>query len=174
MIGTGYGRAMSATTSQRPCALIGSISPLITSTMMSSSRVTDRGVNAFDTSRRSRAWSSPLMASRVVLARCHSGPGGDALRLEPQSRRHDESGVAQRRAHQFVAQDLGTVRAHRDRPLLEGFPQVPVRFVGTWGVLVLDGRKVGFEHAWDAHGHLLGLGTIDDLDVSAGRGSRIA
>ena len=48
--------------------------PLITSTMMSSSRVTDRGVNAFDTSRRSRVWSSPFMASREVLARCHSGP----------------------------------------------------------------------------------------------------
>ena len=48
-------------------------------------------------------------------------PGGDALRLQAESRRDDESGVAQRGTHQFVAENFGAVRPHRDRPLLEGF-----------------------------------------------------
>ncbi len=48
--------------------------------------------------------------------------GGDALRFEAEPLRHLEPGVAQRGPHQVVAQDLGTVRPHRDRPLLESFP----------------------------------------------------
>ena len=65
---------MSSTTSQRPAATSGSVSSVMISVMVVSRRPTERGVNAFDTSRRSRVWSSPLMLSRVVLARCHSGP----------------------------------------------------------------------------------------------------
>jgi hypothetical protein len=74
MMGTGYGRAISATASQRPSAASESTSSVMTSTMMPSSRVTERGVNALDTSLRNRVWSSPFIASSDVLARSHSGP----------------------------------------------------------------------------------------------------
>ena len=75
----------------------------------------------------------------------------DALRLEAEPSRHLESGVAQRPAHQLVAQNLGAVRPHRDRALLEGLAQVPVCLVGSRRFLVLHSRQVGFEHTGGSH-----------------------
>ena len=54
MIGIGYRRAMSATTSQRPVLVTGSTSSVMTPAIVVFSRAVDRGVNALETSRRSR------------------------------------------------------------------------------------------------------------------------
>ena len=54
MIGIGYRRAMSATASQRPVMVTGSTNSVMTSTIVLCSRAVDRGVNAWETSRRSR------------------------------------------------------------------------------------------------------------------------
>ena len=74
MTGTGYGRAMSATTSQRPSAISGSVNCVMMSVIVVSRRATALGVNAFDSSRRSRAWSSPLTLSSDAVTRSHKGP----------------------------------------------------------------------------------------------------
>ncbi len=47
MIGIGYRRAMSATTSQRPVMVTGSTSSVMTSAIVVCSRAVDRGVNAW-------------------------------------------------------------------------------------------------------------------------------
>jgi hypothetical protein len=54
MIGIGYCRAMSATTSQRPAIVTGSTSSVMTPAIVVFNRAVDRGVNAWETSRRSR------------------------------------------------------------------------------------------------------------------------
>lgn len=68
--------------------------------------------------------------------------------------------IAQRGVRQFVAQDLGPVRAHGDRKLLPRLLQGLVR--GRWcgRILIGNGGQVGFENgaarnAGDAHAGLL-------------------
>jgi hypothetical protein len=74
MIGIGYRRAMSATTSQRPVMVTASTSSVMTSMIVLCSRAVDRGVNAWETSRRNRWCSVPSRHSRPVVALSHSGP----------------------------------------------------------------------------------------------------
>ena len=151
-----------------PSTISGSISPLMTSTMMSSSRVTDRGVNAFDTSRRSRVWSSPFIASRLRGGALPQRARRDALRLEAEPLRHLEPGVAQR--------GCAPVRSSGSRDRAPPSRSAPARglCVGFGGLRrglrpPRTRRSAGrFEHARDAHGHLLGLGTIDTDHGSAG------
>ena len=54
MIGIGYRRAMSATTSQRPVLVTGSTSSVMTPTIVVCQSCGRPGVNALETSRRSR------------------------------------------------------------------------------------------------------------------------
>ena len=137
MIGVGYRRAISATTSHFPLAAIGSTSSVMTSSMSVRSRSAPRGVNAFETSRRSRWCVSPCNPRMLRLALSQTGPdvmpcaaitgftagrtGGRALRGGPTR-----------------SSDLGPVRSYRQRPLLACVCDDAVRLVGVVEVVVGD------------------------------------
>jgi hypothetical protein len=74
MIGMGYGRAMSATNSQRPESATRSMSSLTTVWIVSSMPAVARGVKALDTRLRSRRCSSPSMFKMLRVTLSHSGP----------------------------------------------------------------------------------------------------
>jgi hypothetical protein len=74
MMGTGYGRAMSVTTSQWPRRLMGSTISSMTSAIVVCSRSTARGVNAFDTTLRTRWCRAPSMPSKEFCTLSHNGP----------------------------------------------------------------------------------------------------
>ena len=132
MTGTGYGRAMSLTISERPTAISGSISWLMMSTIVVSRRATARGVNALDTSRRRRAWSAPLTLSSDACDTVPQRPGRDALSLEAQPWRRAQPVIAQRGVGQFVAQNLRPVRAHGDGALLPRLLEALVGDLRGW------------------------------------------
>ena len=73
-MGMGYRRAMSTTTSQRPVAVSGLIKAVMTAAIVVCNRAVEQGVNALDTSRRSRWCSAPSRLSRPFVTLSHSRP----------------------------------------------------------------------------------------------------
>ena len=148
MIGIGYRTGMPATASpSAPTPVSGSTSSVMTSTMVACRRAVDRGVNALETSQRSRLCSAPSRLQQALDDLVPQPTGRNALHLKAEPFRRAEPWIAQQGADQVVAEHLGPVRPSAIAPSRSGLPNKLVRLLGALGVLIGDRRQFSIDDA---------------------------